>query len=502
MNYEDQIHTEMTCAEYKAELELRFGSMDDFIIKDVKCNQIPGFVAYMETLIDKDKLYKIIYERFLLRDDLEIVPDQLGRLQQQYGDFTNYPLVKDITLAEEGILKGSCIIGLEGSHELITINIDIDNKRAVGEPTDEKSILGSHEGFIENLRTNISLIRQATRSTDLMVNFMSIGTTVKTELAITYMGSIANPDVVNEVKIRLGGVLMDQVNGIGQLEELIEDYSWSPFPQILKTERVDRAIANMNEGRVVIILDGFSSCLIVPVSFVAFMQSTDDYNSRWMVGSFIRMLRFLSLFVGTLLPAFYIAVVGYHLEVLPDELVITIQKSITKVPFPPLIEALIMEITIELIREAGLRLPTRVGQTVGIVGGLVIGDAIVRAGLISNTMIIVVSVTAIAGYAIPTHGMSETIRLLRFPFMLLAATFGFIGIVLVAIVVLGHLCKLEPFGTPYLSPFAPFRPHDLKDTIIRLPIWKLNTRPLDARPNRVLQQTWAKGWKYYVRNKR
>jgi spore germination protein KA len=507
MNNQDeaQLNTEVTpYTRNRNELEQTFQNIDDFMIKDVTCNNIPGYIAYIETVVDGRKLFNFVYQAFLQYTDLEVVPEQIAELELSSKPemMTNFPTSQDVSEAKEKILTGVCVIGLEGSNDLVLIDVSLDNKRSINEPADEKSIQGSHQGFIEKIRTNIGLIRQSTKSTDLVVNFMQIGAFVKTELAIVYMGSIANPDVVNEVKIRAGSILMDQVVSIGFLEELIEDTSWSPFRQLLNTERVDVTVSCLNEGRVAIFLEGSSTCLIVPVSFFSFLQSADDYNTRWMVGTVIRSLRFISLFVAILLPAFYIAVVGFHLEVLPDVLVITVQKSINKVPFPPLIEALLMELTIELIREAGLRLPSRVGQTVGIVGGLVIGDAIVRAGLISTTMVIVVAVTALAGFTIPTHGMSDAIRLLRFPFMFLAAAFGFVGIVFATIVLLGHLCKLESFGTPYFAPFAPFRPQDLKDTFVRAPLWKFNTRPLDAQPRRILQQTWSKGWKYYVRKKR
>lgn len=507
MNNQDdaQSNTEVTpYTRYRNELKQTFQNIEDFTFRDVTCNNIPGFIAYIETITDGKKLFNFVYQAFLQYSDLEVVSEQQSQLElsSEPKVTINFPTSHDISEAKDKILAGVCVIGLEGSDELVLIDVSLDNKRSIQEPDDEKAIQGSHQGFIEKIRTNIGLIRQSTMSTDLIVNFMQVGTFVKSELAIVYMGSIANPDVVNEVKIRVGSILMDQVISIGFLEELIEDTSWSPFRQIMNTERVDRVVSCLNEGRVAIFLEGSSTCLVVPVSFFSFLQSVDDYNTRWMVGTIFRTLRFISLFVAILLPAFYIAVVAFHLEVLPDELVITVQKSINKIPFPPLIETLLMELTIELIREAGLRLPSRVGQTVGIVGGLVIGDAIVRAGLISTTMVIVVAITALAGFTIPTHGMSDAIRLLRFPFMFLAAAFGFVGMVFAAIVLLGHLCKLESFGTPYFAPFAPFRPQDLKDTFVRAPLWKFNTRPFDAQPQRVLQQTWSKGWKYYVRKKR
>ncbi len=258
---------------------------------------------------------------------------------------------------------------------------------------------------------------------------------------------------------------------------------------------MDRVIGHLNEGRVAVFMEGNPSCLLIPVTFFAFFQSPDDYNSRWMIGSFIRAMRLVSIIIAVNLPAFYIAVIGFHFEVLPDDLVLPVVSSIRNIPFPPLIEALVMELTIELIREAGVRLPSRIGQTIGIVGGLVIGDAVVRAGLISNTMIVVVAITAVAAYSIPTTEMSDAVRFLRFPHMLLASTFGFVGIMFGFMFTLSHLCRLESFGTAYFAPWAPFRLKDIKDTFIRLPLWKFNTRPLDSKPRIMQKQSLSRGWK-------
>jgi spore germination protein KA len=194
------------------------------------------------------------------------------------------------------------------------------------------------------------------------------------------------------------------------------------------------------------------------------------------------------------LPAIYIAIIGFHFEVLPEELVLTVRGAVDKIPYPPLIEALIMELTIELIREAGIRLPSAIGPTISIVGGLVIGDAIVKAGLVSNTMIVVVATTAIASYVVPSNEMSAAVRILRFPMMIAAATFGFVGIVFGVMALLIHLCKLESFGSPYFAPMAPFRWKDLKDSIVRMPVWKMNSRPLDHQPEKVQQQSESRKW--------
>jgi spore germination protein len=229
------------------------------------------------------------------------------------------------------------------------------------------------------------------------------------------------------------------------------------------------------------IVDGAPSVLIAPTSISTFFQNVDDYGTRWMVASFLRILRFLAFFIALFLPSFYIALISYNYELLPLKLLVTIGESRVGVPFPPLVEALLMEITLEMMREAGVRLPAPIGQTVGIVGGIVIGQTAVQAGIVSNIMVVVVAFTAISSFILPNHDMAAAVRLLRFPMMVVTFLFGIVGIVFGMMVVMAHLVSLESLGTPYGNPFGPMRFSDWKDTLIRLPVWKMNKRPTGAR---------------------
>ncbi|MCM3342420.1 spore germination protein [Paenibacillus sp. MER TA 81-3] len=439
-----------------------FKHTQDLTVQRIEENGTSVLIAYLDTIADHNKLQRIVFQTFLKMP--------LNEINTGKQTCVNYKVLREMAEAKEELLKGSCIISIEGTKQLYAINIANDVMRSIAEPENEKVVQGSHEGFIETLRQNVYLIRKTLKSDDLIIQYDKVGDEVQTEIALVYLEKHSNKRVINEIKRRLKSKPIDCVVNIGQLEGLIEDSTRSPFPQMLNTERVDRTIAHLNEGKIIIFLEGCSTCLIAPVHFSAFLQSADDYSSRWITRLFISSLRFMGIFVAVFLPAFYIAVIAFHFDVLPDELVMPIKNSINEIPFPPLIEAFIMELTIELIREAGLRLPPRIGPTVSIVGGLVIGDAIVRAGLISTTMIIVVAITAIAAFSIPTHEMSEAVRLLRFPFMLLAACLGLVGMAFGVIAVLGHLCKLESFGSPY---FTPFTLKDFKDKIIGKYIKKL-----------------------------
>lgn len=308
--------------------------------------------------------------------------------------------------------------------------------------------------------------------------------------------------MVQEVERRILSIDADSILSPGFVEEYLEGRTYSPFPQMLNTERPDRVMGNLMEGRVAIIMEGSPSALIVPVTFSAFYQSPDDYNSRPLVSSFFRLIRFSSFLAALLLPSFYIAVISFHYEVVPSALLFPMKSSVEYVPFPPLMEAFLLEVIIELIREGGIRLPSPVGQTIGIVGGLVIGQSAVQAALVSNIMIIVVAVTAISSFVVPSNEMGGSVRILRFPMMVLAGLFGFLGIMTGLLLILIHLTRLESFGTPYFSPAIPFRLKDMKDTIVRLAVWQLNERPVDAQPQRLNQERYSRGWKRNAKRKK
>ncbi|ULT59535.1 spore germination protein [Neobacillus drentensis] len=461
-----------------------FSDSADLKTKEFNEENNRGILVFLDTMADKDKI-----QRDIIKPLMEAADGQFENVLHSIFLKSN-----NLIKAQEALLNGSCIMFLNGVNELYMVEIGLSKDRSIIEPSNEQVIQGSHEGFIENLSTNLHLIRKSCRTANLTMEHITLGEHVQSKLSMVYMKDLANPEMISEFRRRVNHISMDHLPGTGALQELIEDSTWSPFPQILNTERVDRVIGHLNEGRVAVLMEGYPACLIIPVTFFAFFHSPDDYNSRWMIGTFIRSMRLVSIIIAVNLPAIYIAVIGFHFEVLPDDLVLPIVSSIKNIPFPPLIEALVMELTIELIREAGVRLPSRIGQTIGIVGGLVIGDAVVRAGLISNTMIVVVAITAIAAYSIPATEMSDAVRFLRFPHMILASTFGFVGIIFGFMFTLAHLCRLESFGTAYFSPWAPFRLKDIKDTFIRLPLWKFNTRPNDSKPKILKKQSLARGW--------
>ncbi|CAM4069671.1 spore germination protein [Mesobacillus thioparans] len=442
--------------------------------------------CFLETLVSPDKFKELLLIPLLL-EDFQITRDELKSLNGAPVD-THKDMVS-------GILNGGYILFLCDRDETWLFTFPKDNQRAIQEPINEAVVRGSHDGFVEKLETNISQLRLRIKNPELTVNYHELGDKTKTKVAVIFMKGISDENIVEEVERRLSYISTDMVLSPGYIEEFIEDDPFSLFPQILNTERPDRTVANLMEGRIIIIGDGSPTALILPITFFAFYQSSDDYNSRWIPSSFVRLLRYVSFLIAITLPAFYIAIIAFHLEVIPHELIIPLKGSVEGIPYPPLLEAFFMEITIELIREAGIRLPRPIGQTIGIVGGLVIGDAVVSAGLISNIMIVIVAVTAISAFVVPSNEMSTTVRLIRFPLMVAASILGFVGLTFGLIFVFIKLCKLESFGVPYFSPLAPLQVRDLKDTFLRLPLWKMDKRPRNSLAVNIRRQQDTRGWK-------
>lgn len=480
-NTDKKVH----CSGYH-KIKAVFQHTADFKELEFKRDNITLLFCFLETLISEEKFKEYLLIPLLL-EDFKGIPDELESLNGKKVDNPEKLI--------SGILNGGNVLFLYERDEAWLFSFPKDLQRSIQEPVNEGVVRGPHDGFVENLDTNISQLRLRIKSPELTVNYHELGDKTKTKTAVIYMKGIADEEIVNEVERRLSYISTDMVLSPGYIEEFIEDDPFSLFPQLINTERPDRAVANLMEGRIIIIGEGSPTALILPVTFFAFYQSSDDYNSRWIPSTFIRMLRYVSFLIAITLPAFYIAIIAYHLEVIPHELILPLKGSVEGIPYPPLLEAFFMEITIELIREAGIRLPKPIGQTIGIVGGLVIGDAVVSAGLISNIMIVIVALTAISAFVVPSNEMSTTVRLIRFPLMVLAAILGFVGLTFGLIFVFIKLCKLESFGVPYFSPLAPLQVRDLKDTFLRLPLWKMDERPRNSLAVNIKRQRDSRGWK-------
>ena len=465
------------------------GGSPDIIRREITVAGARLAVIYIEGLADKSEVERVLNGLLIQRPKVEQVGLDLGSSLKRWreaglpvGGIRSGSTLEDVAKA---LLDGeTCLMGT-GWDEVLILDTTGWEKRAVAEPETEAAVRGPREGFIENLSTNVSLIRRRLRHPNLRLEDYTVGELTRTSVTALYIEGIAREKLVDEVRWRLTRIKIDGILESCYLEELIEDAPFSPFPTILNTEGPDVVCAALLEGRVCILTDGTPFALLVPATFPVYIMTPEDYNQRWPVAVGIRVIRYLGLFI---VPSLYVAFTTFHQEMLPTPLAVSLFMQREQVPYPVLVEAVIMQTTFEILTEAGLRLPRPLGQTIGIVGVLVIGEATVRAGLISAAMVIVVSATAIASYTIPVYDMTQAIRILRFPMIFLAATLGLFGILTGLIIIAIHLVSLRSFGVPFLAGFAPFVRRAQRDIIFRAPWWAMQTRPeLVASDNRERQ---------------
>ncbi|AGL00895.1 spore germination protein [Desulfoscipio gibsoniae] len=374
------------------------------------------------------------------------------------------------------ILSGDSILLVDGHATALIVGSRGWAARSIEESKTETVVRGPRESFVETLRTNTSMLRRKIKNPNLKIEALQLGEVTKTDIAVIYIKGIASDGLVQEVKNRLSKIKIDAVLESGYIEELIRDHPFSVFPTLSHTDRPDRVAANLLEGRVAIMVDGTPMVLVAPYLFIEAIQTPEDYYEQSFFMSGVRMLRIISMVIALTLPSLYIAIVSFHHEMLPTPLLLSIAAQREAVPFPVFVEALLMELAFEIIREAGIRLPRDVGQAVSIVAALIIGQAAVQAGLVAGATIIVVALTAMASFTVYYSG-SFTFRLLRFPLMFLAASFGLFGIVGGVIAMVVHMASLRSFGVPYLAPLGPVITEDLKDSAVRAPWWAMRKRP-------------------------
>ncbi|MER2111993.1 MAG: spore germination protein [Solibacillus isronensis] len=492
-------------------LNIEFLHSSDFTVKEIEWNQDEkAIICYYSSLVNKNEVDRNLFFLKQLGKTSNQAKDIKGKgnSDAQKGEQSELKnnsndrgsnsenqnvLSQDdsVTITTEQydlkkligyVCDGETIIILLQSQKMIRLSSPEFVHGTPEEPENEQILRGSHEGFVESFDANISLIRKRIRNNKLVVKKIILGKNTRTAVYYYYVDGLVDKEALKTVENRLNAMEIDEFYSIGQLNDHLDDQVWSPFPQLLSTERPDRVTANVLEGKIAIMTDLSPAALIGPVTFFSFYQTPDDFNSRVFVGTFYRLLRGFSLLSAIFLPAFYIAIISFHFEVLPLELANKIKTDINQIPYRPLIEAMIMELTIELIREASVRLPKSIGQTIGIVGGLVIGDAIVSAGLVSNLMVIVVAFTAISSFVVPSIELNSTIRLLRFPLMLLASLFGFYGIVIGTFIIVVHLLNLSSLNRPYFSPVVPFDPKGLYKLFFRKPHYKANKQATSFSP--------------------
>lgn len=452
----------------------------DFVIKGI---EKAAALIYLEGLADRNTQNFAVLQPLMVfsaadpeADPAEIAYSQLIPGQQ----LTKSQRFQEIITA---ILDGSSVLIIDDTDTAIIIDTKGWEHRSIERPNNEPVVRGPQEAFNETFRANTASVRRYLKDPQLITEIVRLGRRSKSLVAVMYIKDIANPSLVREVKHRLQSIAdtTDYISDTGTLEEYLEDHPNSLLPQMLSTERPDRLAAHLREGYVGIIMDNSPYSLIVPTNFAIFLHAAEDYYLRWPFGNFLRFIRAISIFIALLLPSFYIAVINYHQEMIPSDLLLAMTAAREAVPFPALIEILFMEFSFELIREAGVRVPSIIGPTIGIVGALILGQAAVAASIVSPILIIIIAITALASFVVPNYNATFTIRILRFLFILLAGFLGFFGVAFGIFLMTLYVANLNSFGVGFLTPITPYRPQN-KDRVIRPRSFAQPQRPVFLKP--------------------
>lgn len=435
-------------------LQSIFHNCADVVFRPLQLSDhVNVLLVYIDELTDSGKLEQIISACMISRD--------VDRL-------TQYDMVINLPEIVAKVLKGCTVIFIDGEAFAYLADISAFKQRAINEPSNEASIRGPREGFTEDLKTNLSMIRRKISHSKLKFETHQAGELTNTSFVVAYVEDVVKPELLEEVRARLQSFQTDQLLDSGYIEEFIEDKTLSLFPQIQNTERPDTVSASLLAGRVAIIVDGSPNALLLPMTFWAGFQAAEDHYERFLYVSSVRLLRFLLAIMSCLLPSIYVALTTFHPQMIPLALMLSISASREGIPFPSVIETLLMELMFEGLREAGLRLPKAIGSAVSIVGALVIGEAAVQAGFISAPIVMIVAGTGIASFAFPSYSLALPFRILRFPLLISGGVLGLYGIAIGIIFILIHLVTLKSFGVPYLTPLAPIGSNFWKDTLIRM----------------------------------
>lgn len=461
-----------------------FENSTDMVFRQFLCGNTKMALIYIDGMADKILLDDYVLESLMdsngKKDYSEV--DGSAKLIERLMSVTDLKKVDKLNEAIKAMLAGETLMLVDNAQYCIVIATRAWPNRGVGEPSGETVVRGSRDGFTETVRFNTVLVRRRIRDTRLKIEAKTLGTRSKTDCSILYISDIVNTDVLNETKKRLDGIEIDAILDSGYVEQLIEDDKWSLFPQVQATEKPDVVAAALYEGKVAILVDNSPFALIVPATLPAMFQSPDDYYQRWIYASCVRLIRVLSIFFSLILPGLYVSVTSFHTAIIPTKLAYSIAASREGVPFPAFVEAIIMEISLAILMEAIVRLPKAIGATIGIVGGLIIGQAAVSAGIVSPIMVIIVAVTTITSFITPNYEVTFAFRIVRFLIIIAASVLGLYGIALALIMLAIHLIKLKSFGISYLAPVVSMDRGDFKDLFVKYPLRYFKNRPKYMEP--------------------
>lgn len=468
------------------ELEQRFERCGDVVKRKLVIADVEFYVVYMDSMIDRGMVEETVIKEMMYNLDTLPRKHRIEYLQKHAVVTADSKIMTELDAVILEALSGNTAIFVDGSRSALVISSKQFPSRGVQSAESEVSVRGAKDSFTESMRMNTVLIRRRIRDTRLKSQQYRIGIRSQTDVSVMYMEGIARTEFIEEIEKRLTDFEIDGIFDSGNLEQLIEKEWYSPFPQFQATERPDKAASALLEGRIVLVVDNAPTVLIMPATLNCFFQAADDYYNRWGIVCFVRLLRYAAAFIAMILPGFYIGVACFHPEILPMQLELSFAAARSGVPFPVPVEVILLELAFELLREAGIRLPGPMGSALGIVGGLIIGQAAVDANIVSPIVVIVVALTALASFTIPNESFAAAFRLIKFYLILLASFLGIYGVVLGMLSVCIHLASLKSFGIPYLMPFVAVKADesmDYQDGLIRRPLFKMTKRPIFAQKN-------------------
>ncbi|WP_246050158.1 spore germination protein [Aquibacillus sediminis] len=469
----NEVHFPLESEQTKQAIQEQLQNESSLIFKEVNVQDQTIVVCYISYLIEQTQVDSNLLAPLI--DSKEKWTTTRLETNLPIGNGQQYDTIEQVC---SQLIKGSVVVYIENEKSAITYSISKNERRSVEKPERESIVVGPQSAFSESLETNLNVVRSRVQSNELVTESFNIGARLPTEVRLVYLKSLANDEDVQTMRQRLNNLKIDDLEDASVLVQYIEDTNKTVFPLFYLTELVDRFSYGVSKGKIGVLVDGSPEAIVAPTTFWGFFESTEDVYFRWSVATFFRMLRFAAMFISFVLTPVYVAVVTYHYEVIPTNLLVTLGESRSQVPFPPILEVLFLELIIELLREAGARLPTKVGQTIGIVGGIVLGQAAVDAGLTSSVLIIVIAMSALASFTAPSYLMGSAVRVIRYPLILLAGLIGLVGVTFGICLLIIHLLKLKSLGRPYFLPVYPFIFKDLDNSLFRLPFSISNRRSI------------------------
>lgn len=476
------------------------GSKNELVIKDFiigKKNSIEAAIVYINGLSNKELIDSDILKPLMLyvREDLSTMPNVEYYLSKKYITMSNTIIETDINKTADSIKRGKSVILVGNSNNFIIIDTVGGTYRSISEPENESTVRGPRDGFVENLETNISILKRRIKDNNFVTEYFTLGRRSQTDAVLVYIDDIVDKNFLKEIRNRITAIDIDNVQANSIIEQCIEKHTFSIFPQTFSTERPDRVQSELMEGKVALLLQETPFVAIFPTLFFEFFQTVEDYYHRTVVASFVRMLRYLAAFIIILLPAVYLTLIKFNAELIPAEFIKSIIESRRGIALTPFMSILSMNLMVEILREGGLRLPGKIGQTLSVVGGIIIGDAALQARIVSSLTLLIVGVTTIATFLIPNYEMSLSIRLISFPVLIMSNWIGMYGVAISLFFILAYLCSLDSYGIPYFS----LKKSDLKSAIIRGPIWMLNENSESTPNNNPVKQSNFR-WKFRRKN--